>query len=582
MSRTVILINPMGADITLFVSSLLQGTILQPGDSLYTLPYDNNAGATNIAGGVTLLDDKLNETSGDILVFAYSEGCQVVVKWMRDHGVSSPITPTSRLTFLLIANASRKFGGVLYGHPAFSDYADTTGLPAVVNYATTDFCRQYDGFADFPTGAADIQTALDAVDDPTGNTGIFDAIWALVNELYNNGDEAVALENAYAGMSVIHDNYFDVTVDDPANITFTEVTSPNVTYVWAPTYPVPMLGTGTLFSDQTYRKIVERFYNRPVQIPLPDYAAGVQVWSKKPPVTGWWPEQSESSTQKHMQAPLMLASAFMPAPKLLSAGTSTLPFTLPAKLSPGTGPRRAPVLLGAAAMPIPVARAVFTAPLLLGAASMPVPSLPSGATPTFNVEGTGFVSSSTSGPAPSFNQPDTDDGVLAFLQAFTDSAAPTVSAAVGGTAMTLLGTPLTYFATSGFYAILYVFGLVGPPSGSKTVAFTISGPTAADYLADSMAFHNVTSFGTPVTAFDSSGATAPSLSVSSSAGKMLANFFGGYTTTFTSYSQTQKYNQPLGAANLAAVMGYAAGSSSPVAFTAAGAQPWGGITVPVQ
>lgn len=581
MSRTVILINPMGADVTLFVSSLLQGTILESGDSLYTLPYNNNAGATNIAGGVTLLDDKLNETSGDILVFAYSEGCQVVVKWMRDHGVSSPITPTSRLTFLLIANASRKFGGVLYGHPAFSDYADTTGLPAVVNYATTDFCRQYDGFADFPTAATDIQTALDAVDDPTGNTGVFDAIWALVNELYNNGDEAVALENAYAGMSVIHDNYFDVTVDDPANITYTEVTSPNVTYVWAPTYPVPMLGTGTLFSDQTYRKIVERFYNRPVQIPLPDYAAGVQVWSKKPPVTGWWPEQSESSTQTHLHAPPMIAAASMPAPKLINANSSQLGFTLPMKLSPGTGRRTSPLLLGAASMPVPVARAVFTAPLLLGAASLPAPSLP-GVSPTFDVIGGGFVSASAGAlTPPSFVLSDTGDGVVAFLQAFTTSASPTVSATVGGTAMTLLGTPLQYYTVSGFYALLFAFGLVAPPSGSKTVAFTISGPTAADYLSNAMSFHNVSSFGTPVTAFDSSGVTAPSMTVTSAAGKKLAQMFGGYTTTFSAYNQTQEYNQPLGAANLSAVMGYAAGASS-VPFTAVGTQPWGGISVPVQ
>lgn len=286
---TVILLNPMGTDVTAFVPTLLQGTILEPGDTLYTLPYLNDPGSTNIAGGVTLLDDKLNETSGDILVFGYSEGCQIAYKWLRDHGVASPITPTTRLTFLLIGNAERKFGGFVYGHDVFDDVADTLGLPAVVPYQVTDFCRQYDGTADFPT-AQPIQDALVGLESVETDLTVFPDAMRAVAAVLNNTSQWEAAMNALSGILLVHNNYFDVTVDDPANLSYTEVTSPNVTYVWAPTYPTPLLGVSTLFSDQAYRTQIEQSYARPVTIPMPDYVGGVATWSKPSPVVGWWPE----------------------------------------------------------------------------------------------------------------------------------------------------------------------------------------------------------------------------------------------------------------------------------------------------
>jgi hypothetical protein len=78
VSKTVVLLNPMGADVTPFVdgslpgAQLLRGTILQPGDTLYTVPYVNNAGAANIAAGSTMVDNKVNSTAGDILLVGYS------------------------------------------------------------------------------------------------------------------------------------------------------------------------------------------------------------------------------------------------------------------------------------------------------------------------------------------------------------------------------------------------------------------------------------------------------------------------------------------------------------------------------
>ena len=286
------------------------------------------------------------------------------------------------------------------------------------------------------------------------------------------------------------------------------------------------------------------------------------------------------------RAALMTGSAQMPVPVIAVPASLTAEQFLATGLMPspnvavgGTG--QAPLMVAAAAMPAPSVTTAtsMTAALMSGAASMPVPTAASVSPVTFDAVGAGFLASSTTGPSPSWSHSIAGNGIIAFLQVFTNNASPTVSASCGGTTMTQLGSPVAYLATSGYYAIVYAFGLLTPPTGSQTVSFTITGPTAHDYIANSMSFNNVTGFGTPVT---NSGSTGnPSLTASSVTNQMVANVFSGYTTSFSAYNQTQEYNQGLGAASLSFVMGYAPGASS-VSFSATGSQPWGGIAIPVQ
>lgn len=282
MAKTLIVIDPMGFNLVSLGLQyvLLKGTLVELGDTVYRLPYVNFSGIDNINAGVELLDDKLNSTTGDILVFAYSEGAQVATKWLREYGTESPITPTSRLKFLLIGNAERRYGGFAYKHSTFDAVADTEGLPepledgtSTVHYQVTDFARQYDGVADFPD-APIIQDAIESVGGVTTDpfNWILRALQDVTNALIGNYKDAAL--NAVLGMNLIHNNYFLVTPDDPHNVRFTDPDHPSVEYVWSPTYPAPMLGGGTTFPslDRDQRARIETAYARPVTLPSPNYA----------------------------------------------------------------------------------------------------------------------------------------------------------------------------------------------------------------------------------------------------------------------------------------------------------------------
>lgn len=282
MARTLIVVDPFGFNLVSLGLQylLLKGTLVKPGDTVYRLPYTNLGGIDNIDDGVEMLNTKLASTTGEILVFAYSEGAQIPTKWLREYGTTSPITPTDRLTFLLIGNAERRYGGFAYKHSTFDALADTQGLPepmtdgtSTVHYRVTDFARQYDGVADFPA-ASEIQQAIESV----GGVSTDPSHWAVraiqdvTNALIGNHKDAAM--NALLGMNLVHNNYFTVTPDDIHNVRYTDPDHPLVEYVWSPTYPVPLLGTGSTFPslDRDRRRLIEQAYSRPVVLPTPNYA----------------------------------------------------------------------------------------------------------------------------------------------------------------------------------------------------------------------------------------------------------------------------------------------------------------------
>ena len=289
----------MGVDVSQLMNSLLRGTILNSDDTLINIGYTNQPGEANIADGVSKLDAKITDTRGEKLVFAYSEGAQVATRWLREHNADSDV-PTGDMSFLMIGNAERKFGGMIHDLDGFSSIADTGGLPsAKVRWPITDFCRQYDGWADFPS-APKIRTAMEDLSAiGLGSAAYTDAMRDVSSALTDNASWT-AMMNIIAGMEYVHTMYFDVAVDDPQNVSYVDPAQPNVTYVWAPTYPLPLLGTGSTFpqEDRRFRTLIETCYQRPVQIPLPDYShtswLSMSVPWSKPAVTGWWAEEFDA------------------------------------------------------------------------------------------------------------------------------------------------------------------------------------------------------------------------------------------------------------------------------------------------
>src|ERR1700733_2353209 len=232
MPKTVVLLNPYGGDVTAFVNGtplipqLLMGTVMQSGDTLYTLPYINLiATAANITAAEALLNTKLlalaAASSQPILVFAYSMGCEVADKWITDNAAGVPV-PAGQLSFLSIANANSKYGGCFQGRSNYNAIGFTGGLPATVPWAYTIFSRQYDPIGDFPQdpaiGTAFSNLALAVTTSPTW----FSAAFTQLSNLFTNTARAEAVENGLAGLYLCHLDYLYVTPNDPGNLSYTD------------------------------------------------------------------------------------------------------------------------------------------------------------------------------------------------------------------------------------------------------------------------------------------------------------------------------------------------------------------------
>jgi len=254
---------------------------------------------------------------------------------------------------------------------------------------------------------------------------------------------------------------------------------------------------------------------------------------------------------------LAAGTAFAVPPSLAFGGSGVVPAGFNLAVAPTLGVSGASASTGAFSLAVPPSLG-FTVPI------------------AFDAVGAGYTGTTT-GPSWSHTIGAAANAIVAFVQPFIANSSPTITAKVGTTSMSQLGVISNYESGSGFFTSVYVFGLLNPPTGAQTIAVTAS--NSASTSANSLSFTNVASFGTPTTASGASG--NPSMTVSSASGQVIAQAFGGYTTNFTAYNQTQEYNAAfVSSHNLSAVMGYAAGASS-VTFSATGSQPWGGIALPL-
>lgn len=146
---TVLTIEPL--DYNAFGNTMVCnfGGAVTANKKVVPVKYPASLAAASIDSGVKSLDDLLRTTPGQVLVFAHSQGCQVVSRWLRAHVNDADAPDPSRVSFLLIGNLLRKYGGDGVGA---KEVDGKIGLPTLndTRYHVVDVKLQYDGWADKP------------------------------------------------------------------------------------------------------------------------------------------------------------------------------------------------------------------------------------------------------------------------------------------------------------------------------------------------------------------------------------------------------------------------------------------------
>ena len=133
------------------------------------------------------------------MVVGFSQGAMIATEWMLEYGETAWSPSPADLSFVLMANPQRKYGGV---RPVY-DIEDPT--PADNAYRVLDIAMEYDGAADVP------------------------------DNLFN----LLAVANAIAGFQHIHiDGYDDVDLDSSEKLVWIDG---NTTYVLIRSQNIPLL-----------------------------------------------------------------------------------------------------------------------------------------------------------------------------------------------------------------------------------------------------------------------------------------------------------------------------------------------------
>ncbi|WNG85170.1 PE-PPE domain-containing protein [Mycobacterium sp. ITM-2016-00317] len=179
--------------------------------------------------GMDLLDKALRQPLPDPaqpnqIVYGYSQGARVAADWLAKYAGTEGAPSPENLSFVLIGNPGRKYGGAHVGWGQTVPDSD---------YAVLDVARQYDMASDFP-------------DNPLN---------------------LLALLNVFAGFAVTHTDYEELDLYDPANYVWTEG---KTTYVFVPNDKLPLLeplrwiGLAGLAKalDGPLREMIEAGYDR--------------------------------------------------------------------------------------------------------------------------------------------------------------------------------------------------------------------------------------------------------------------------------------------------------------------------------
>ena len=212
----------------------------------------NDRGAVTLNKAVNALPDD----GAPITLYGHSQGGQVIYSALRGWAADPATAPDpARVSWVSIGNPENTFGG-----------RDPDPIPVDSPYRGTEVIRQYDGWADWPTDQRNLLAVL----------------------------------NAVIGMSTVHASYFDVDIDDPANLRHVEG---NVTYVFVPNPMLPLVqATGPLAPllnpvlDPILRPMVEAGYQRPVNLSPRTAAAAAAQTAPAPAVPAVAADRGRSSS----------------------------------------------------------------------------------------------------------------------------------------------------------------------------------------------------------------------------------------------------------------------------------------------
>ncbi|WP_020170824.1 PE-PPE domain-containing protein [Gordonia polyisoprenivorans] len=311
-------IEPLDFNLIDAMAMLFQGRCSASGAECRQVPTSASPDPSHLFGvpgefgpislGADSLDATLRANGADIadahhpiLVFAYSQGAQVAGFWLRNLSADADsYAPPATTSFLLVGDPENTYGP--WWLPK---------VPTTTPYHVTEFWKEYDGWADWPS-------------DPN----------------------PLAVANAIAGMMFIHPTaYFSMNPDDPNDITWTDG---NMTYVMAPTADLPLLDPLrwlglTSVADELnaqWKPIVDSAYTRPsTQAAANAYTAAASTTQSQ--TTSTTQSQTASTglvtpaTESRLAAAVAPTTA--PVPEVASSSTTPAPMsTSPTTTSPTT------------------------------------------------------------------------------------------------------------------------------------------------------------------------------------------------------------------------------------------------------
>ena len=169
MTDKILTVEPLGGNWIGGTMTYNFGGSVTTGKTVVPVRYPASMSKYSIDDGVVSLDRTIKKTTGTLLVFAHSQGAQVVSRWLRTLATDASAPDPERVSFLLIGNPLRKYGGYGVNRPEFDGQK---GLVTLNNsaYTVTDCKLQYDGWADHPTRFGKWAT-LNAYQDRYGVNG---------------------------------------------------------------------------------------------------------------------------------------------------------------------------------------------------------------------------------------------------------------------------------------------------------------------------------------------------------------------------------------------------------------------------
>lgn len=109
-----------------------------------------------VAWGTDILTDTLKDVSSPEIVFGYSSGAVVASQWLAKHAKDADAPSARKLSFILIGNPKRKYGGADFAYTSAATTPNT-------QYTVLDVAHEYDNVADSPDDPWNLLAAANSV-----------------------------------------------------------------------------------------------------------------------------------------------------------------------------------------------------------------------------------------------------------------------------------------------------------------------------------------------------------------------------------------------------------------------------------